>query len=264
MMYYHSKDQIDLILISMSSMAKAIADDQLATNGVDTNIISNTLGDSGTFGKDMVDLYLSSHAVTMEGRCGPMYCGKSTWLNNELTWFADQGFDVIKVTWHQDDRTDVAASDDAGSTHNSSYTKLSSKVSRLKLKKLADLFDANICDISNKHVVGVDEAQFFPDLYDIALRLNSMGKHFRFVGLDGDFRKNKFGQVLDLVPHCDSFKKMKATCKLCLAQLAKIGFKGNPANISGAFTKRLIDSNEQTLIGGADFYVPTCRHHHTS
>ena len=222
----------------------------------------NPLSNSSVFGKEMSDLYLSSHAVTMEGRCGPMYCGKSTWLNNQLTWFADQGFNTMKVTWANDHRDDTAASDDAGSTHNSSYTKLSPKVHRIKLLRLADLYDLKICDISKYHVIGVDEAQFFPDLYTVALLLNKDEIHFRFVGLDGDFRKQKFGQVLDLVPHCDDFKKMKATCKLCLAQLEKFGFKGNPANIAGAFTKRLVASDEQVLVGGASMYIPTCRYHH--
>lgn len=223
---------------------------------------SKLLSTSSIFGTNMADVYLSSHAVTMEGRCGPMYCGKSTWLNNQLTWFADQGFTVLKVSWVNDVRTDVVVNDDAGSTHNSSYTKLSPKVDRIKLCNLGDLYNKQLCNISKYHVIGVDEAQFFPDLYFTALLLNKDGKHFRFVGLDGDFKKQKFGQVLDLVPHCDSFKKMKATCKLCLAQLEKIGFKGNPANIAGAFTKRLVKSEEQILVGGANMYIPTCRYHH--
>ena len=257
-MRYHSIDQIHLLQMATSSTIGTTVGNQETVNNI------NTLSDSSVFGKDMADLYLSSHAVTMEGRCGPMFCGKSTWLNNKLTWFADQGFNVIKVTWHLDDRPDVEASDDAGSTHNSSYTKLSPKVKRLKLSKLADLFNLDVYDITSTHVVGVDEAQFFPDLYDNAVKLNELGKHFCFAGLDGDYKRRKFGQVLDLIPECDSFKKMKATCKLCLAQLAKIGFMGNPAHISGPFTKRLVDSDEQTLIGGPNSYIPACRHHHTS
>lgn len=235
----------------------------ISTQSLTKNEPTNSLNNSSVFGKDMVDLYLSSHAITMAGRCGPMYCGKSTWLNNELTWFADQGFNVLKVSWTNDVRTDVAASDDAGSTHNSSYTKLSAKVDRVKLCNLADVYDKQVCDIGKYHVVGVDEAQFFPDLYTTALLLNKDGKHFRFVGLDGDFKKQKFGQVLDLVPECDSFKKMTATCKLCLGQLEKIGFKGNPSNIAGPFTKRLVTSEEQILVGGSKMYIPTCRYHHS-
>jgi len=39
-------------------------------------------------------------------------------------------------------------------------------------------------------------------------------------------------------------------------------FKGNVDIIKAPFTKRLVQSNEQKLIGGKNEYVPVCRYHY--
>ena len=65
-------------------------------------------------------------------------------------------------------------------------------------------------------------------------------------GLDGDFERKKFGQMLDLIPYCDHVTKMSSLCSLC-----KNGTRG-------IFSMRLSDEKEQMLIG-SDNYVPVCR-----
>ena len=37
------------------------------------------------------------------------------------------------------------------------------------------------------------------------------------VGLDGDSNRQKFGEILDLIPYCDSCTKISAICKICNA-----------------------------------------------
>jgi thymidine kinase len=63
-------------------------------------------------------------------------------------------------------------------------------------------------------------------------------------GLDGDYKMNKFGQILDLIPLCDKIEKLHAICSMCK----------KPA----PFTKRLTNETEQTVIG-SDNYIPVCR-----
>ena len=63
-----------------------------------------------------------NHVGTLHLKFGPMFSNKTTELNNELTEFSDVGFKVLKITHMIDDRDDAAASDNSGSTHNSSYT----------------------------------------------------------------------------------------------------------------------------------------------
>ena len=65
-------------------------------------------------------------------------------------------------------------------------------------------------------------------------------------GLDGDFERKKFGNILDLIPHCDNVRKLKSLCSICK--------NGTP----GIFSMRLTNEKEQTLVG-SDNYIPVCR-----
>lgn len=47
-------------------------------------------------------------------------------------------------------------------------------------------------------VFAIDEAQFFPDLLAFcSAAADSHSKHLLLAGLDGDFRRQRFGQVCD-------------------------------------------------------------------
>lgn len=202
---------------------------------------------------------LNRHKGTLCMRIGPMYSGKTTWLNGELTKFADKGFRVAKIIHSDDVRSDVETCDDSGSTHNSTYRSLSYKITCIRCSCLANI------DISIFHMVGVDEGQFFPDLKDcVSTWVEEDGKHLRVCGLDGDSFKRKFGQVLDLIPYCDEVEKLNASCKLCLEELERLNFQGNIFSISGPFTKRIGTSTEQKVVGGSDMYIPVCRFHHAT
>ena len=63
-------------------------------------------------------------------------------------------------------------------------------------------------------------------------------------GLDGDFQQQKFGGVLDLIPHCDTVEKLQGFCNYC--------------DNRSMFTKRLENSDKQVLVGN-DNYIPVCR-----
>ena len=65
-------------------------------------------------------------------------------------------------------------------------------------------------------------------------------------GLDGDFKRNKFGRLLDLVPYCDEIVKLSSLCAYCK--------NGTP----GIFSHRITNETSQVVIG-TDNYVPLCR-----
>src|SRR5437763_7098847 len=209
--------------------------------------IMNTLSD-----KEM-------HRGTLYIRIGPMFSGKTSWLNSELTQLADKKFRVLKIIHADDDRQDVEINDNSGSTHNSSYKSLSSKISVIRTSELTHI------DIDNFHVIGVDESQFFSDLLSVVEDwVERKGKHVRVAGLDGDAFKRKFGQTLDLIPMSDEVVKLSASCQICLRELEAKEFHGNILSIVGPFTRRLGLSLEQKVIGGKDEYIPVCRFHHCS
>ena len=94
-------------------------------------------------------------------------------------------------------------------------------------------------------VLFINEAQFFTDLYKAVEWLLFHNKKVYVCGLDGDFQRQKFGSILDIIPLCDDVVKLKAICTNCKSS-------------NGIFTKRLSKEKKQTIIG-SDNYASLCR-----
>lgn len=109
----------------------------------------------------------------------------------------------------------------------------------------AQLIDDHVT-LQNAEVILINEAQFFDDLTTAVTSMLAVGKKIYISGLDGDFERKKFGQILELIPLCDTVTKLTSLCALCK--------DGTP----GIFSRRLTDEMTQTLIG-SDNYVPVCR-----
>jgi thymidine kinase len=78
-------------------------------------------------------------------------------------------------------------------------------------------------------------------------------KHVVISGLDGDADRKMFGDIIKLIPICDTVDKLRAYCNKC-----------NDGTYA-PFTKRL-DGTTHTLveIGGNEKYIPVCRFHFNS
>ena len=100
--------------------------------------------------------------------------------------------------------------------------------------------------VASSSVILINEGQFFPDLEEFVKILLSHNKKVYVCGLDGDFERKKFGQILDLIPLCDKVTKLTSLCSLCK--------NGTP----GIFSKRITCEKEQTVVG-SDNYIPVCR-----
>ena len=110
-------------------------------------------------------------------------------------------------------------------------------------------FDQNASDhlkLRSAEVILINEGQFFDDLYECVLDMLRENKKVYIAGLDGDFERKKFGQMLDLIPMCDEVIKLTSLCSIC---------KNGQA---GIFSLRLSKETQQTLVG-SDNYVPVCR-----
>lgn len=104
-------------------------------------------------------------------------------------------------------------------------------------------------DYAKLEVIGIDEAQFFEDLYEFCCQAaDEDGKTVIVAGLDGDYLRRSFGSVLDVIPLADTVTKLTARCELC----GKKAF----------FTLRKTHDKEIELIGGMDMYMPVCRQHY--
>ena len=103
-----------------------------------------------------------------------------------------------------------------------------------------------LTNITDAQVVIINEGQFFTDLYEVVLQMIHLKKKIYIGGLDGDFERKKFGQILDLIPLCDKVSKLTSLCSICK--------DGTP----GIFSKRITTEKEQTVVGSNN-YIPVCR-----
>lgn len=109
---------------------------------------------------------------------------------------------------------------------------------------LPRLYDS--LQLINSDVIIINEGQFFEDLLPAVEHMLQHNKKIYVGGLDGDFERKKFGQILDLIPLCDKVTKMTSLCGIC-----KNG-------TLGIFSKRISTEKEQTVVG-SDNYIPVCR-----
>lgn len=100
--------------------------------------------------------------------------------------------------------------------------------------------------LRSSEVILINEGQFFEDLYEVVVDMLSFNKRIYICGLDSDFERKKFGQILDLIPLCDKVSKLTSLCSQCK--------DGTP----GIFSMRLSSEKQQTLVG-SDNYIPVCR-----
>ncbi|KAK8937317.1 Thymidine kinase [Platanthera zijinensis] len=172
---------------------------------------------------------------------GPMFAGKTTALLRRIQLAADSGRRVVMIKSDKDTRygLDSVVSHDGAKMLCFALPDLS-----VLRSKMSDE------DYEMLDVIGIDEAQFFDDLYDFCRTVADRdGKTVIVAGLDGDYLR-KFGAVLDVIPLADSVVKLTSRCELC----------GRPA----FFTLRKTTQMETELIGGADVYMPVCRRHYVS
>ena len=98
--------------------------------------------------------------------------------------------------------------------------------------------------ILNAQFIFINEAQFFKNIDSTVLHLhNILKKDVILCGIDLDFKRNKFGTMMNLVSSATKVYALKGTCKLC---------KG-----ASQFSHRTVANSLQILIGYSQ-YIPLC------
>ncbi|XP_076882766.1 thymidine kinase a-like [Bidens hawaiensis] len=172
---------------------------------------------------------------------GPIFAGKTTSLLRRIQSESSNGRNVAVIKSSKETRYGL----DSFVTHDGE------KLPCWPLAALSSFKERIGHEAYHKlEVIGIDEAQFFDDLYDFCINAaDHDGKTVIVAGLDGDYLRWSFG-VVDLVPIAESVTKLKARCGLC----------GKPA----AFTLRKTEETEREVVAGADVYMPVCRHHYST
>jgi len=161
-----------------------------------------------------------------------MFAGKTTKLIEHYNILRNNN-KVCVVNYFHDTRYDP----ELLSTHDNK------KINCHRLKTLTELTTTYL----SHDVFLINEGQFFVDLYDIVLELSEKhNKDVYIYGLDGDFKRNPFGDICRLLPLSTSITKLYANCKKCDG----LGI--------ACFTHRITNQNEQCIID-SDSYIPVCR-----
>ena len=172
-----------------------------------------------------------------------MFSGKTTELIRRLNTFASIGKKCLYVNCSLDDRENKNFS-----THNPDLNNIT-KIDTIKVSFINNHF---INQTKNYDVIGIDESQLFGvnlNTNIIQYLVDKLNKKVIMSGLNSDFKKNKFGKMLDLVPVCDSIKKLYPYCKIC----------SDKNKITKALFSKKITNNENVIDVGYNNYIPVCR-----
>lgn len=183
---------------------------------------------------------------------GPMFSGKTTALLTRLTTLLAANKKILYINFRGDTR-----SEESYSTHSPLVWLLThSNFSAIKIDTLSCLFTAEFDQmVNNADVIGIDEAQFFPDIYDKVVELCEIHhKHVIVGALSGDFNRNLMGDIYRLLPIADNWSHLKAICKRCHDEYNR---NQRPALFSHLTISHT--TNDSVIIGGADKYVSLCR-----
>lgn len=184
-----------------------------------------------------VDVKVHKHGK-LELIIGNMFSGKSTELIRRINREKSINTRIVVINYRGDNRYAT----DSVATHDQT------KVNCLKLNKLSD-FDNDL--INNYDSFFIDEGQFFSDLYLFVLNLvDNCNKHVVVSGLDGDCYRKPFGDLVKLIPVCDTVDKLQAYCTIC-----------NNGTFA-PFTKKINNDNQLIDIGGSNKYISVCRKHY--
>ena len=174
----------------------------------------------------------------LELAIGPMFSGKTTWILEIHKRFHFCGVKVAVINYSQDRRY--------------CQDMLSSHDEQMIPCIMLDEFRENEEDfktfpeLDEAQVILINEGQFFKNIIPFVTTLLEKSKIVYVCGLDGDFRQEKFGHILDLIPMCDKIHKMRSLCAVC-----KNGTRA-------IFTHRISNVSEQEQVG-VDDYIPVCR-----
>jgi len=176
---------------------------------------------------------------------GPMFAGKSTELMRTVATYKAIGKRVVAINH----RLNCRYGTDKINTHD-----------KRKLEQCIICENLNEIDVSviqNADIVVVEELQFFPDAFRIiSMWVDELGKTVIAAGLDGDSKRQPFGDVLKLIPLSDEVLKLSALCAYCK--------DGTPGifSLCRASTEQSMSGN--VLVGGSGKYDAVCRQHYNT
>lgn len=175
--------------------------------------------------------YACIYIMSLTLLVGCMFSGKSTELIRRVKCLKSIGHTVLVINHSKDKRY---------STVEEVVTHSGNAMGAIKCDTLDTI------DVREFEVVAIDEAQFFPDLFENVLKFLNLKKKVLVAGLISDYKREPIGQVPELISKADEIVQLRAYCSVCK--------NGTLAS----FTKRISKETEQVVVG-VNKYVAVCR-----
>jgi len=163
---------------------------------------------------------------------GPMFSGKSTEMFRQINRHIIAGKKTAVFKYSNDTRY--------GRKH------LAYSHDGLTLKAIPVSSFENITIRDDIQVIGIDEGQFIEGLVDFCDYHANHGRSVIVSGLDADFKRDPFQQIVDLIPKAEHVVKLHSVCVNC-------------KDDQGAFSKKISSNKDIEDIGGIDKYISVCR-----
>ena len=167
---------------------------------------------------------------------GPMFSGKTTKLIEIYKEMLAQKKNCIAINYELDTRygKNKIISHDGLAIDSYSITNIDDFINNSATKEL----------ISSADFIFINEAQFFESILENVLYLtNILKKNVVLCGLDLDYKRQKFGTMMDLLSKATNVFKMTGKCVKC--------------NGTSCYSHRTVASYFQILIGTTE-YIPLC------
>ena len=169
---------------------------------------------------------------------GCMFSGKTTELLRLVEREEAIGRKAVVINHYHDSER---SGESLVKTHSGMSRRVEYQVPCLTL----DLLD----EISKKDVkvLAINEGQFFINLRVFTLKCIALGMDVIIAGLDSDYKREPFTEIISLVHEADKLVKTTALCSFCK--------DGTP----GIHSIKISGNTNRIQVGGSDTYQPVCR-----
>ncbi|VVB70830.1 Thymidine kinase [uncultured archaeon] len=183
----------------------------------------------------MEEIDLTRHGGVIYLFIGSMYAGKTTYLMKLMTTAKIMNMKVLVIRFKNDLERNVQLQTHNGDTLKFDLTTVISDT---------DLSSNLLKQCEDYDIICIDEGQFFTNIDTFCDTLANKGKKVIVSALDGDFKRQPFGNIYKLIPMCEFVMKCHSVCSVC-HKLA-------------SFTMRTTSDENIVIINDA-IYKPVCR-----
>jgi len=174
---------------------------------------------------------------------GPMFSGKSSELIRIANRYKSIGKKILAVNHTINNRYE---------TNNISTHDKNTLNDCIITDNLENIKNTN--DYINAEIILIEELQFFKNAYEFIINAVDIdNKIVIAAGLNGDFKRQPFGDILKLIPHAEKITNLSALCKRC--------GDGTSAHFN-KILKNIDQNSGQIIIGSDDKFESVCRKHY--